>query len=460
MRNCPVCRTPNLVTNPLCTMCSYQFFTAKESRFKALDESGRPKSPSALGPPPAMPDEPSEFEQAPGPSPPPQYPGAASPPRYLCPVPPPAAGPGPPSARKKSRKRSTFPRVPKDLPDEALEPLRYDAMKKSLILVAILMVTSVAGSLILGLLHIAGSPIGILGIVSYIFVFVFYSYVRAVSKASKKPVSAVEQAALSKVRTGGAFLIFIPLIGSVGGQFGVYFQTNPMHPIYYALAAGGIFYTLAGVTALKERYSYFAVFEFGFLLLLVQPLPGVLPGDLATLIFGNVYWFQTTFLFLAVGFIAIAMALRKMRAGQYEALEQEVISGQKALDARQFDKALGHFDRAVTIAHSLYSDKLFKSTRTGQRILPADYYLPWVGKATALALSGRGAKALTILDIILEVDGTNADLWMNKGEVLLSLGRPAEAYIAFEAAQRLNPGIANALSNKTSALELLRRRIE
>jgi hypothetical protein len=458
MRNCPVCRTPNLVTNPLCTMCSYQFQTAKESRFKALDESGTPQYPSALGPPPAMPDEQIEFEQAPGPAPPPRFQGGPAPPPPYTPAPPPA--PPAPAAAKKRARRSTFPRVPKDLPEEALEPLRYDAMKKSLVLVAILMVTSVGGSLILGLLHIPATPIGILGIVSYIFVFVFYSYVRAVSKASKKPVSAVEQGALSKVRTGGAFLIMIPLIGSVAGQFGVYFQTSPMHPIYYGIAAAGIFYTLAGVTALKERYSYFAVFEFGFLLLLIQPLPGVLPGEIATLIFGNVYWFQTTFLFLAVGFIAIAMALRKMRAGQYDALEQEVLAGQKALEARQFDKALAHFDRAVTIAHSLYSDKLFKATRTGQRVLPSDYYLPWVGKATALALSGRGAKALTILDIILEVDGTNADLWMNKGEVLLSLGRPAEAYIAFEAAQRLNPGIANAMSNKTHALELLRRRIE
>jgi len=246
----------------------------------------------------------------------------------------------------------------------------------------------------------------------------------------------------------------------VTGQIGIYFQTNPMHPIYYAIAVAGIFYTLAGVTSLKERYSYYAVFEFGFVLLLLQPLPSLLPGNLGNAVFVNVYWFETTLLFLALGFFAIAMALRKMRAGQYEALEQEVVVGEKELEARKFDSAIAHFDRAVTIAHSLYSDKLFKSTRTGQRVLPSDYYLPWVGKATALALSGRGAKALTILDIILEVDATNGDLWLNKGEILMSLGRPAEAYIAFEAAQRLNPALPRLVQLKSSALDLIRRRVE
>ncbi len=460
MRVCPVCRTPNLPTNPICTKCSYQFFTSKESRFLALDETTLPQYAAPL--PAAQPVEftPIEFEEIP--QPPPSARSARAPPAA-----PAAAGPGSPrgvgapaAAPKRGSRRSTFPRVPNDLPEEALEPLRLDAMRKALILIALLVIVSVALPFVMGSLRLQVREVGVLGIVNYVLVFVFYSYVRAVGRASKKPISGVEQAALGRVRSGGVALVAIPLLGSVAGQFGVYFQTNPMHPIYYAFAGIGIFYTLSGVTSLKERYSYFAVFEFGFILLLLQPLPAVLPGSLGPSIFGNVYWFQTTLLFLSIGFIAIAMALRKMRAGQYAALEQEVLAGQKALEGRRYDKALGNFDRAVTIAHSLYSDKLFKSTRGGQRVLPADYYLPWVGKATALALSGRGSKALTILEIILEVDGTNADLWVNKGEVLLALKRPAEAYIAFEAAQRLNPNLSSIMQSKQRALELLRHRIE
>jgi tetratricopeptide (TPR) repeat protein len=279
-----------------------------------------------------------------------------------------------------------------------------------------------------------------------------------VGKASSKPISPPERQALSRVKSGGWVLAFIPLAGSLLGQFGALFQTSPMHPIYYAIAGIGILMTLNGVTTLKERYSYYSVFEFGLLLLLFHPLPALLP--VLGPVFLNAYWFETTFLFLAVGFILMAFALRRMRAGQYEALEAEMRAGDQALSAGQFDGAIARYDRAVTISHSLFSDKLFKATRTGQRALPPDYYQPWVGKATALARSGRGAKALAILDLILEVDSSNPALWLNKGDVLLTLNRPAEAYIAYEQAQRASPQSPEAAQKKQAALDRLQRRIE
>ena len=457
-RICPVCRTPNLPTNPICTRCNHQFFASRGSGLRALDESALPQAPLPRGSPEVEAFSADEFEEAPLPPPP----VARRPTRAeMTQAPPSPTRTGravPPRGKPKSRAK--FPRVPKDLAENELEPLRYDAMRKSFMGIVVLIAVSVALPFVLGMLGVRSLPIGVGGLAGYAVLLVFFSYARAVGRASKKPISGVEQAALGRVRTGGAFLMAIPFLGSVAGQAGIYFQTSPMHPIYYAIAAGGIFYTLSGVTSLKERYSYYAVFEFGWIILLLQPLPALLPGDLGAKVFVNVYWFQTTFLFLAIGFFGIAFALRKMRAGQYDALEQEARAGQKALADRQYDVAIPHFDRAVTIAHSLFSDKLFKSTKTGQRALPADYYLPWVGKATALALSGRGAKALTILDIILEVDGTNAELWKNKGEVLLSLRRPAEAYIAFETAQRLNAGLAGVNENKQRALDFLRRRLE
>ena len=457
-RICPVCRTPNLATNPICTKCNYQFFASRGSGLRALDESALPQAPLPRGSPEVEAFAPDEFEEAPLP-PPPTF-GRGTRPAATAPQAPPSRPRPEPPARAKARPRARFPRVPKELAEADLEPLRYDAMRKSMIGIAILVAVGIALPFIGRALPLASLPIGVGGVAGYAVLLVFFSYARAVGRASKKPVSGVEQAALGRVRTGGAFLMAIPFLGSVAGQAGIYFQTSPMHPIYYAIAAGGIFYALSGVTSLKERYSYYAVFEFGWVILLLQPLPALLPGDLGSRIFVSATWFQTTFLFLAIGFFGIAFALRKMRAGQYDALEHEVRAGQKALADRQYDAALPHFDRAVTIAHSLFSDKLFKSTKTGQRALPADYYLPWVGKATALALSGRGAKALTILDIILEVDGTNAELWKNKGEVLLSLKRPAEAYIAFETSQRLNAGLPGVNEYKQRALDLLRRRLE
>lgn len=414
--------------------CGYQFFTTRRSRTRAIDEGALDFE---------------EFEPT----------GAASAgARSAPPVPTPRGRGPPPKAPAKRVRKSGFLKVPDDLTDLELEALRYTAMKQALILVVVLVIIENALPPILNLLGIRIAEIGIVGIVAYVLILIFFVFVRKVAAMSKKPMSAVETAALNRIRSGGFILCAIPLLGSLLGQVGIFFQTNPMHPIYYGITGIGIAYTLSGVTSLKERYSYFAVFEFGYTLLLLHPLPALFPflGGL----FVNGYWFQTTFLMLAVGFIVMSMALRKMRAGQYETLEREVLAGQKALDAKQYDKSIAHFDRAVTIAHSLYSDKLFKTTRAGVRALPADYYLPWIGKATVLALSGRGAKALTILDIILEVDPANADLWMNKGEVLLAIDRPAEAYIAFEQAQRINPGLAAAGTNKARALTTLQQRME
>ncbi len=459
MRVCPVCRTPNLPTTPTCVRCNYQFFASRESGLRGVDETQLPQAP--LTPPRAQPEAfaPVEFEETDASFLPPSATRRGDPWKETGSPSPPGAAPRP-TGQPGAKKKSSFPRVPKSPAEEELEPLRYDAIQKSLILIVLLVIVGYAVPAALRAIgtDLGGIPLG--GIISYALVIIFFQYVRGVGRVTKKPLSAVEQEGLSRVKTGGAFLIAIPILGSVAGTFGWYFQTNPMHPIYYGVAGIGMFYTLSGVTSLKERYSYYAVFEFGFILLLLQPLPSVLPGDIGTRIFGSVYWYETTLLFLSVGFIVIAMALRKMRAGQYDALDQAVKAGRQALDTRQYDKALPAFDRAVTIAHSLYSDKLFKSTRGGQRVLPADYYEPWVGKATALALSGKGAKALTILDIILEVDGTNADLWVNKGEILLSLNRPAEAYIAYEAAQRLNPNLSAVMAGKTRALDRLRHKIE
>jgi len=347
-------------------------------------------------------------------------------------------------------------KIPKDLSDNELEALRYATMKQALILVALIFVVGAITPVILGSLRVTSTVIGIVGVIDYILILSFFIHSRRVARATAKPISGVERQALSKVWWGAFWLILIPVGGSVGSQFGVYFQTNPMHPIYYALAGIGILLTLQGVTSLKERYSYYSVFQFGVGLLLTHPLPALFPflGP----VFVNSFWFATTFLFLAAGFVGMAFALRKMRAGQYEALERAVSTGQKALESRQFDKALSQFDRAVTIAHSIYADKLFKSRASGKGI-PADYYVPWIGKATALALSGRGSKALAILDLILEVDPGNADLWSNKGDVLLAMNRPAEAYIAFEQAQRINPSQPSVAPKKQRALDLIQRRM-
>lgn len=441
----------NLAAAPYCSRCNYAFFTQREATVENISDAdtayGPPPGWAAQDPPPAP-----RLSQAPPPAFEPDDGGRTAGGRAPGPEPRPATG-----KRGRGGRRGGFLSVPEGLDDRGLEALRYKAMQRSLVVVILLFVIGAAGPFVLSLLRFRSDIIGPVGVADLIVIAVFYSYARRVGRASKKPISPTEKLALTRVKSGGWILALIPLAGSVFGQFGVLFQTSPMHPIYYFIAFGGIVMTLMGVTTLKERYSYYIVFEFGLLLLLFHPIPAVLP--LLGPIIVNVYWFQTTFLFLAIGFILMSFALRRMRAGQYEALEAEMSTGNQALEAGQFDKAIARFDRAVTISHSLYSDKLFKSTRSGQRALPPDYYQPWVGKATALARSGRGTKALAILDLILEVDPGNATLWNNKGEILMALDRPAEAYVAFEQAQRISPQDPGAAPRKQAALDRLQRRL-
>ena len=446
---CPVCRTPNHPSAAYCVRCNYSFFTQRQATVGPVDEAAMGYAPpDAWAPPPRPASAPS----------PPAFEALDLPPAAGVPPGGPAPAPGGRRGKRGGRRTRGLLSVPEGLDDHGLEALRYQAMQRSLLVLGLLIAIGYVGPMVLGLLRFRSDVVGPVGAVEYALVLLFFVYARRVGRASDKPVSATEKQALSRVKSGGWVLALIPLIGSVFGQFGLYFQTSPMHPIYYLIAGAGIVMTLSGVTTLKERYSYYSVFEFGLLLLLLHPLPSLVPALGPLLV--NAYWFQTTFLFLAAGFVAMSFALRRMRAGQYEALEAELRAGDQALAGGQFDRAIARFDRAVTISHSLYSDKLFKATRSGQRALPPDYYRPWVGKAMGLARSGRGAKALAILDLILEVDSSNASLWLNKGDVLLALNRPAEAYIAFEQAQRVAPQGPEAASRKQAALDRLQRRLD
>jgi hypothetical protein len=444
--------------------CNYAFFTTREAIVGPVDESlippdpeGRPiprtqpmATPPAYQPPPYAPPRP-----RPRPSAPPPFEPAPEAFEPVGPAPPPKKGAKP----KKRAKTGGFLRIPEGLDDKGLEALRYTVMRQGVIVLIVLLGVSIGVNALLGFLRIRIPGIGIAGAVEYVIVFVFYLYVKRVAKATAKPVSNVEKLALGKVRVGGFTLALIPIIGSPAGELlGWYYQTTPMFPAYYLMAAYGIYSTVSGVTGLKERYSYFGVFEFAMLLLLLYPLAALL-GEIR-LIFGNAYWYQSTFFALTLGFVAVAFALRKMRAGQYESLEIAMASGQKAMATRQYDVAVRQFDRGVTISHSLYSDKLFKTTRSGGRALPPDYYNPWLGKASALAAMGKGSKALAILDLILEVDSSNTDLWMAKGEILMTIVRPAEAYVAFETALRLNPNMPGAFEKKQASLSARARRID
>jgi hypothetical protein len=452
-RVCPVCRTPNPASSPYCARCNYAFFTQRDATVENFEDPGAAQyaaaaggQSAAWGPPPAgRPLQPAPaFDEIDAATAPPPS-GQASPARA-------------PRRGGRRKKGGGLLSVPEGLDDRGLEALRYKAMQRSLIVVLLLIVVGWVGPTVLGLVGVRSDIIGPVGIVDYVLIGLFYSYARRVGKASKKPLSPTEAAALTKVKAGGWVLVLIPIAGSFLGGLGVLFQTSPMHPIYYLIAGGGIVWTLGGVTSLKERHSYYSVFEFGTLLLLFHPLPSLFP--LAGAVLVNAYWFETTFLFLAVGFILMSFALRRMRAGQYDALEAEMKGADEALGRGDFERAIARYDRAVTISHSLFSDKLFKATRAGQRALPPDYYRPWVGKAMALARAGRGAKALAILDLILEVDASNPSLWVNKGDILMALKRPAEAYIAFEQALRISPQGGEAVGRRQQALDMLQRRME
>ncbi|OGS42659.1 MAG: hypothetical protein A3K67_05490 [Euryarchaeota archaeon RBG_16_62_10] len=123
--------------------------------------------------------------------------------------------------------------------------------------------------------------------------------------------------------------------------------------------------------------------------------------------------------------------------GTDKQLEEAMKAGYEALAARDYMKALDHFDRAI----------MFKE----------DYDVPWRLKGNTLDEMGYHEQALECYKHALELYPESDETWFSLGSCLFALGRYAEEISCYERALQFNSNMQKALVNKGSTLHRLGR---
>ena len=495
---CPTCRATLPDTTVVCPICSTNLRTAAPSAATHTQVAavsipptpGPAQQPTPAGgfqpvPSPAPSevfwDEPAPPGPAPaGPQPPLQYPpaqampatptptapGAAMPASSVeallaetsAPLPPPTAPgrPGPPSGRRVRGRAG-----------EGLsgEELREFTMRRGILLTVIVAVAGWVGTLTLWTtgksaeLWKVVNPAGVFALAVALYMLLMAS--RAASKTREK-VGAGEAAKLSNVRMGGLALWLVPIIGAfLAEPLGLVYQSQTMHPLYYLIIGAGVLLIIIGLSGMKERGTYFGLYVFGVLSVVLSTIPMALPavGDLMA----SGFWWSSTFIMIGIGYVFMAFVVRQMRQGQYAQLDEVMASADRAFAARRYDEAMRLYSQGITLTHTLYSDAVFAArnprvrTAVHSESVPEEYFRPWIGKAKCLALSGKLRKALAIYELMLEVDPDLPQVWVDRGRILLAEKRYAEAYISFDRAVKLDPSSEEARRNLSETLDVIRR---
>ena len=493
---CPTCRATLPPTTVVCPICSTNLRTAAPSaatHTQVAAVSIPPTPGLAVQPAPAggfqpIPspapsdvvwDEPAPQPAAPQPPPPAAQEWGAAPPTA-----PPAAAPvaapaasveallaeaTPPEAVGRGPAR---PGTPSGKPGrrrarEGLsgEPLREFTMRRGILLIIIVAIIGWATTLTLWTrgesaeLWKAINPAGVAALAVSLYMLLMAS--RAAVKTRER-VGATETSKLSNVRMGGLALWLVPIIGAfLAEPLGLVYQSQTMHPIYYVIIGIGVFLIIMGLSGMKERGTYFALYQFGVMSVVLSTVPMALPsvGDLMA----SGFWWSSTFIMIGIGYVFMAFVVRQMRQGQYAQLDEVIASADRAFAARRFDEAMRLYSQGITLTHTLYSDAVFATrnprvrTPVGSSTVPEEYFRPWIGKAKCLALSGRLRKALAIYELMLEVDPDLPEVWVDRGRILLAEKRYAEAYISFDRAVKLDPSSEDARRNLSETLDVIRR---
>lgn len=126
-----------------------------------------------------------------------------------------------------------------------------------------------------------------------------------------------------------------------------------------------------------------------------------------------------------------------------------------AIDARSFDALVSH----ATVLSSM--DRHEEALPGYERAL-AIRRTPqlWNNRGNALLALGRGQEAIESYDSALALDTTHVDAWCNRGIALLQLSRPADALDSFEQAMKRRLDDARAWQGIATALVQLDRRTE
>ena len=118
-------------------------------------------------------------------------------------------------------------------------------------------------------------------------------------------------------------------------------------------------------------------------------------------------------------------------------LEESMRAGYEALAARDYMKALDHFDHSI--------------------MLREDYDVPWRLKGNTLDEMGYHEQALGCYKRALELFPESDETWFSLGASLFALGRYGEEIICYDRALQYNPVMQKALINKGSTLHKLER---
>lgn len=361
-------------------------------------------------------------------------------------------GGAPKRGMRKGRKKG------KELP---LLELQNKVIRLSFIIVLVIAITGYVGRYLTR--HIA-SELWNNGIIDFAGVFALGASIFLLMRATsvggrmRERLSPAEQSRLTYIRMGGGLLWLVPIIGSFGYYVGIVFQASDMNVIFYILLGGGGLAILYGLSGSKERGSFYKIFMFGVVGIVIGTIPMALSalGD----VLASSFWWSASFVMISIGFILMAIMVRQMRADQYEQLDKVLSRADKAFTERRFDEAQRHYSEAITLTHTLYADVVFAGRNPRERggsTIPQEYFRPWVGKAKCLALTGKLRKALAIYDLMLEVDPDNAAVWFDRGRILVAEKRYAEAYISFDRAVKLDPNLEVAKEKRSDVLDVIRK---
>jgi hypothetical protein len=341
------------------------------------------------------------------------------------------------------------------------EEMRDGAMRLSLIMLLLIVIVGTASAFIRrGMAEgVFRDVIDIGGVVALVMSLYLLAKASSVNSKTRERIATSEASRLAYIRFGGLLLWLVPIAGSFLGLYlGVVYQAAAMHPIYYVIVAAGVLLILVGLSGMKERGTYYQVFMFGVYGIVLSTIPMALRA--MTEVMASSFWWTSTFMMVSVGFIFMAFVLKQMRAGQYAQLDEVLARADKAFLAKRLDQAMKYYSEAITLTHTLYSDAVFSARNPrarGKTSIPDEYFRPWIGKAKCLALTGKLRKALAIYDLMLEVDPDNAPIWFDRGRILKAEQRFAEAYISFDKAVKIDPGLANAQTSRQEVLDIIRK---
>ncbi len=475
---CPSCRATLPAGTAVCPICSTNLKTAASlaaTHTQVAAVASSPEPGSAVGPAPAGGFQPEET-WAEG--------AAAGPAPAIAPPPQPTAPPGAPApaesvesllgearvvrdeerpsreARGRPSRGARERRKRAEGKELSPEEMREGAMRLSLLILLLIVVVGTASAFIRRGMEegFIRDVIDIGGIIALALSLYLLAKAGSVNSKTRERLAASESSRLSYIRLGGVLLWLVPIAGSfLGTYLGVVYQAAAMHPAYYIIVAAGVLLILVGLSGLKERGTYYQVFMFGVYGIVLSTIPMALRVMAEAM--ASAFWWTSTFLMISIGYIFMAFVLRQMRAGQYAQLDEVLAKAERAFLARRLDQAMKYYSEAITLTHTLYSDAVFSARNPrvrGKTSVPDEYFRPWIGKAKCLALTGKLRKALAIYDLMLEVDPDNAPIWFDRGRILKAEKRFAEAYISFDKAVKIDPGLEDAQRSRQEVLDIIR----